>query len=598
MKKILLLSIMIVGATAMSYSQLLNDVKPKTKPVESVFLTKDTKKVTAKKRDAYMEISDGFIKNDLRTTTENEVLAYAFPNGYYHTSMDIRNGFYNEYFPTVIAPAYINSTWKNVSVGVDPNGWVFYNPQYPIGGANVPDESTELWISTTEENPSISYPVGAFVCPGLMGTIDGEDYLYFWGGNDYYDGGVILAGGKPQKEDTSSGAILDYGATNIDIQNYDLAITELGPGSYAYGTNSFNSIVSICERFSKPEQLYMLDQVRINVPIFTAPVGYEFKLIIHRMVDGALADTIATSTCTTEEVYRDELGSDATWMIFNGFTTIDEDGFEITLSTIEIQDEIMVEMTGFANNSNITLAVSDQKYESYNGKSTAYIMREMTNDEGQKYNKLYSTVDYLSAKPKTSFAVALGITYSFLSTTDGDNTFNAPIEGGQKIFDVMTYYEPIYSSGENTFDVLEFENVPEWASVSFTFDADVWETKVTFIVEALPEGTGLRSETVKATIPGASFDFILTQDRNGSGIGADRSEATVKVVNINKSLILTYGQDFTSVSIYNLSGLKVGYYSLPADGELTIPKNQVGEGVHILKFEGKEIEIIKTYIRD
>jgi Secretion system C-terminal sorting domain len=66
------------------------------------------------------------------------------------------------------------------------------------------------------------------------------------------------------------------------------------------------------------------------------------------------------------------------------------------------------------------------------------------------------------------------------------------------------------------------------------------------------------------------------------------------VLNKFNSFELTYGSDYKSVTIYNVSGQVVSNFDLPKIGTLTIPANNVDKGLYMFKFNGKNTETVKV----
>lgn len=526
-------------------------------------------------------------ETDLRAVQEELKPLFSFPDGYYFVGLTYNNVAFSEYIPYLIAPAYYGGApWKNLSTGADSYEWAFHNPKYGLGSSNV--ENEDIWMSITDENPDIVYPNGDFITPALMAMAGDEAKIYSWGPNMQFAGGVMFCGGRAEQPQ-SMGQLFQYGATNVDHFNKGLAVRKVSPNEYAFGTNE-RDVSSVCELFSKPAHPYVLDNVRIAMSVFTAPAGWEFEIIIHRMKDGVPTDVIARSICTTEEVYSDPYDDRIFTMPFNGFIVKTEGGMELTMSELEIEDEILIELTGYYGNSDIKLAVTDQDYQSEDGKVTAYVYRDIKEGGKVVERRLYRSDKYIGIK--TSLLFNLDITYSFLVADD--STFEVPEEGGSKSFDVISYYAPTAIDDDgNEYDVLEFENLPDWVTPKVEFDEKEWKMTISFTAEKLPEDKENRSAIVSAFIPGSNLDFTITQAKGNPGsIGSDKVK-DINIVNTDNSIKLSYSTGYSSVYIYNMSGQYVGSYILPVDGIFEIPTTKLSKGVYVLKFRGERSKSVK-----
>ncbi|MEI8085403.1 MAG: choice-of-anchor J domain-containing protein [Paludibacter sp.] len=479
---------------------------------------------------------------------------YGRPQGYFYA------GFTPDYMNSVadymFGPAYESTTWNNYS-NLESKSflWTFADPL-----------NSAATITSTEIHPQITYPFGEFKVPTLKATAGTHDSIYTWGAANK----AFIANG---------GSTNGLGAGNYDLNQsiYDFPVQGL-PNNYYFGACADGSVDAIANYYEKPVHKYLLDSLWINLGAFSAPAGTEFKVIIHRVVDGYLTDTIATATCTTADVATIQAGYYT--MLFKGFKSIDPiTGLEISNDFLEINDGMLVELTGF-NKPGIILGAFAQGYDSPTGDTNAYVYLNSKNTDGTTSRNMYSAPEYIGAY--TSLLFNLAATYSFINTDE--KTFVAPITGGNKTFKVTTYFSPS--------DWWSDVKLPSWLKMDTTFNDMTWATTITLKAEALPVGTLGRGAVVTISTYGADLSINVTQ---GAYTGLKATNALdTKVVNTGNSFELSYTADFKSVAIYNVSGLVLRNLELPATGKMNISSNEFKKGIYIFKFMGKTIETTKV----
>jgi hypothetical protein len=309
----------------------------------------------------------------------------------------------------------------------------------------------------------------------------------------------------------------------------------------------------------------------VHAAVCTAPADTKLKLVVHKMRQGFIIDTIATSTIDISAVKK----IDDIYMIpFGRFSMINSDeGISYDVSYLEISDQIALELTGF-NKEGVELSVLSQKFGTAPANENNALVWFLTGDDR-----------VLDRYPdNTSLLFSMNATYPFLFTNDGDVTFSAPGEGGTKSFDITSLYHPA-----------DFwtENLPDWVNLGYRIDENTWDIKLDFTVAPLPSEIEGRSVNLKLRAPGSELIFKISQGT----VGISESETgNVKVLNTANGFELTYPADFKSVTVYNISGQIVANYSLVPEGQFTIPTDQLLKGIYILKLDGtvsKSIKVVK-----
>ena len=223
----------------------------------------------------------------------------------------------------------------------------------------------------------------------------------------------------------------------------------------------------------------------------------------------------------------------------------------------------------------------------WNDFATAYIIA------GAKYkgNNIVIPIDGSAAfyhdEAKTqldvqrAFFIEINAHYYYLHSED--DTFNAPVEGGEKTFT----FDSWYSSAAWDVMTADEEDVPEWITISAN-DLNEGEgytgvTEVKFEVEALPEGVEGRACDVVLSYYGASATIHITQGNTGVE-GVEVSAA--KVSNVNGNFVVSC-DNATEVSIYNAAGSLVKTAAI--NGESVIDAQNLANGMYILKFNNNVI---------
>lgn len=480
---------------------------------------------------------------------------YARPQGYFF--LGLTTDFRNSQSTYLLGPAYEKAIWNNYS-NLDSQSflWTFADP--------IIDKAT---VTSTEIHPEVFYKPDGYAIPTLKAIGGAKDSTYSWGelGKSYFVTG-----------DTSN----PLGAGNYDLTlGIDDFQDSQAPGSYFFGTRADSTIDAIANYFEKPVHRYILDSLWVSLGEFSAPTGTEFKLIIRRVNDqGYLADTIATSVCTTADVVNIDKGYNT--MLFKGFTNVDSiTGLEVINDYLEINDAILVELTGF-NKKGITLSAFAQSGDSPTGESNAYVYYNSKDSLGKVTRKLYNAANYIERY--TSFLFNLAASYSYLQPDD--SIFVAPISGGSKTFKVDAPYSP-----DNWW--LEAD-LPAWISSDSTFNATTGEITYILKAAALPSEIKGRAAIVKVFTYGADMTINVTQG-DYTGLASTKTSNT-KVINNGASFELSYSNDYKSVSIYNLAGQMINKFNLSASGRTSIPATNFAKGVIVFKFNGKNTETVKV----
>lgn len=148
--------------------------------------------------------------------------------------------------------------------------------------------------------------------------------------------------------------------------------------------------------------------------------------------------------------------------------------------------------------------------------------------------------------------------------------------------------------------------MPEWVSLDqmTPIDGAQWSSTdpgymVTFVAQPLPSGETGRSGYITISSPktGQSWGIKVGQgewdpDSMPSGVETAQAEATKAYV-AGEELHLAYGEGFDRAYVYNVSGVRVASYSLPAGGQYVAPVSGLADGVYVVVLGGEKTETLK-----
>lgn len=483
-------------------------------------------------------------------TPKEPAASYAIPQGFFLAGLNPEGAG----IPGIMfAPAYLPVTWYNTSF--DANSYLWEMP-------NIYDTGK---YTSTEENPSARYIQDGYYFPTLtVGWGDKTSEPYSWERetpNLLYGEAVFFAGGKISEHTGIEG----LGVGNFNILN-DIAVYSLEEDDYVFGTNRNDSIAGVANFFDKPSQPYVLHGVNIAALNFNAPAGTQLHLIIHRVIAGNLADTIAT----------------ATWVAGEDISEPEFYNLSFKLDDLLIDDATLIELTGFYEKQDVTFACLSEVFHLNEEENKAYLFAFV---QGER--TLLEPREILQEEGYTSLCFSLDMTYSFIAPRDLDYSFVAGPNGGSKTVDMIAYYP------SNNWSVVS--KIPEWLTLEITPSSKGDETpQISFTVKELPEGFERRYvDVVISDNKGGQCTFEVVQNLF-TGINSLPINFHVKAINKEDFFELIYPAEwFDTANIYSISGQKVASYILPSGGRFNLPVSTIVQGVYILKFEGKTTETIK-----
>lgn len=172
-------------------------------------------------------------------------------------------------------------------------------------------------------------------------------------------------------------------------------------------------------------------------------------------------------------------------------------------------------------------------------------------------------------------------TYSWLRSDE--DAFEAKPAGESKTFDLDSYYNLVSSKGENLATATG-EGLGDWYTVSFANGSGTEPAKMTVTVNALPEGTDVRSSYFDVEVFGMKKRFYVAQ-HSEAGV-SDLAVSATKAF-VNGGNIVVSSPKATRVAVYNVAGQKVAEQAFAGKG--TIKASDFAKGIYVLKFNDNTV---------
>lgn len=484
--------------------------------------------------------------------------------------------FYSASIPMIFGPAFAEVTWQNMSSQYATD----FEWQYQT------TEEGEV-ETTTERDLKVSYPFGLVSVPTLQAkAVGSQTTSYKYSGVDG-DGNVVdgnvLAGGSPLFYFQNIGAT-QLGAGEYDI-NLGLAALTAAEGSYYFGSGAYDIFYKtnygLGTVVSAPYSKYVIGSVWIPFYRLSADPDVEFTLSVYTKDEFGDWEKMATSTCKMADVKQESVpGIDPYIMEFTDFKM---EGMELALSELEIDSEIMVEVEGFDQEGVKEYCPLNQGENSPVKQTGSFVLQKET--FGQTVYKYRTNVSDLLVNYYCPFLINFDAFYSFIHADESVIYVNK--EGGSKDVLIDVPYEAALVEVDDY--TVPF---PEWLSVEVS-DTDMPKVKLTATVAPLPAGETERRFAFNVSVPGADplkMEVVQTSESSVAGV----SQQAVRVVRNGDSWQISYPQGYESVSVVNMSGLKLADYQLSESGTSLVPASDFSRGVYLLVFNnGDVIKVVK-----
>jgi hypothetical protein len=501
------------------------------------------------------------------------VAAYRQPQGGLFLGMDPDTwGGYSA--SCIVNSAYSRWNWKNTNLEEGVNyTWDYVNEQY------------DQKFSTDEDSLLLFVGDDYFSTPKLTATNGKGHSSSFVLGADYQNKNnesFAIAGGNAAL--IGFDANCDYSCANIDN---GFTVLTAGADAYYYGTgaSSFSdaNYESLVVAYEKPQSTLYFEGVNVYLYVFEAPENTKFTMNIYKAEKndkgftkrGALlgSSTLLAKNVTTIKVDNQAVGYT---MKFTDFEVKDEDGFFIKKEYFEVDDKILLELSGF-NVDGVSLAVASEEID-----PTDSDTRSLFTVKGDE--SFYSWND----KKQTMFFNLSGAVYSYINTSQ--KTIYASRNAASYDLDVVPYFDTLW---------VDNQPLPEWVKVDVVneeYNESNWKAQVRVSLTALPESDSARYYSLEFRTTGASKTVLINQGGPVS-VKEIKKAPTVFALKNNEGYLLKYPETMKELTMVSITGSVVGRYKLPAVGQYQLVNTELAEGIYLLKFSGgnttESIKLVK-----
>lgn len=525
---------------------------------------------------ATQTLSNGSSIQWYKAADGSPVASYARPKGAYNVGLS--PDFYNLEIPTLLGPAYHSLTWTNTSAIADGAKWSYVDPS---------DETSVLYSEEENLVTPVYAPMSQVAVPTLVSTLNGVESDPFKLDFETIQSGGFIRGKISATESTEFG-VCNYnylyvgkGATDdvLSYSDYFGVDNEVASKWAKLMSKQIDGVdsVSIIEMFDAPEVPYALSGVYMLAAVEAMDPSTVIRVNIYKLNEkGFPTDIIATGSVSGSEV---EVS--ATSYVPISIPIIVKDGDLVMESSVDIDQAIAVEITGFN-------PATDKVYPA--NVFTSSDRESSTNVglyyKGQLYGFVsYSGLEFTDGKHSSGALINLNIQYNWIKElNDSDYKFEVPVAGGSKTFEMTSSIHPDYWMFEDSNNALY-----DWVEPSANYDETTRDLTLTFTATELPEGVAGRLTDVTVSIPAASAVFRIAQ---GDVSGVEGVVAPAVIVTVENGNFVVNGSEVSSVDVYNIAGQRVA--SAAIQGETVIDGQNLAKGVYILKFNNnKTVKIVK-----
>jgi hypothetical protein len=583
MKKRLLITVAFAGCISLVFAQTLRKPANSAKSVHAMkeLLRENVTPLTQEKAKAaefsVVSKSDFNEVSVLRSAAATLAAKYQRPEGtmYVGYNSDLTN-----YVPLIVGKSNTNWTFRNKSEGATSYEWKINGSSEGLTVAN---------NGNMTYNPA---SIGMYYMPEITARNASASESWYYGQNKGQYRYLIAS----MDIWPLTNAERHYGGLYSGFEDgYGFGTEETKPGENTTGILTY---------YEKPQAPLCIQEIgSIIYSNSDNPLSANGKLIMTVYTlnnDGSLNEAVISS-----ELYREDLisfGSDPVW--YTPFRFIEYDpqtGLESEIELL-IDYAFAVELTWEDANADFGVFMSVNTYDA----GSAYV----TTDQDQHYKYGRWNEDRTVFYNMYDVMFTLVGTYPTFEVFEPTQKVTVPIVGGDAIFN---YEGQNYSSIviESSFDgeVIQIKAIPEW--LNLTRIEEVWDedpetgenyyTNVIYVYlsgEALPSNMTGRSGNVVLSNHGVTATIQVKQGDADwiTGISATTPAIeSAKAVRQGDNFILSYPASATSVSVYNVTGQRIGEYKLNATGKYTLPAANLAKGIYVLKFNGVNpaVKIIK-----
>lgn len=486
---------------------------------------------------------DGYNLNDASGNVLNLALAP------YKTSLEWTN----------VSPAYESCTWTypdeegNETTSSSKN---LEAPEYGFGQYDAPSLVTKIGSKTSDATKLYD----AVQYGGSVMIKNGDNYLSFDAA--MYDLNRLVS--KKAKFSLASAGVFGMGATSDATWN-QLLKTE---GMKVTGMGMF---------IPQPAAPYTLSSANAVVYYTAGKLTdkSQLKATVYKVEDDGSFTAMAEGYCSPSEIYKADDKSYPKAVFY----------FEREIDGLPTQAELFVDYPIVIQFS-ADLAEGEEfdfvnAFDSAPNEVENNVYVFFNDAEGTRKMINTTALSFEDGSAAAGLYASFDATYSWLRSDE--DAFEAKPAGESKTFDLDSYYNLVSSKGENLATATG-EGLGDWYTVSFANGSGTEPAKMTVTVNALPEGTDVRSSYFDVEVFGMMKRFYVAQ-HSEAGV-SDLAVSATKAF-VNGGNIVVSSPKATRVAVYNVAGQKVAEQAFA--GKATIKASDFAKGIYVLKFNDNTV---------
>lgn len=486
---------------------------------------------------------DGYNLNDASGNVLNLALAP------YKTSLEWTN----------VSPAYESCTWTypdeegNETTSSSKN---LEAPEYGFGQYDAPSLVTKIGSKTSDAAKLYD----AVQYGGSVMLRNGDNYLSFDAA--MYDLNRLVS--KKAKFSLTRDGVFGMGATSDATWN-QLLKTE---GMKVTGMGMF---------IPQPAAPYTLSSANAVVYYTAGKLTdkSQLKATVYKVEDDGSFTAMAEGYCSPSEFYKADEESNTKAIFY----------FEREIDGLPTQAELFVDYPIVIQFS-ADLAEGEEfdfvnAFDSAPNEVENNVYVFFNDAEGTRKMINTTALSFEDGSAAAGLYASFDATYSWLRSDE--DAFEAKPAGESKTFDLDSYYNLVSSKGENLATATG-EGLGDWYTVSFANGSGTEPAKMTVTVNALPEGTDVRSSYFDVEVFGMKKRFYVAQ-HSEAGV-SDLAVSATKAF-VNGGNIVVSSPKATRVAVYNVAGQKVAEQAFA--GKATIKASDFAKGIYVLKFNDNTV---------
>ena len=470
-----------------------------------------------------------------------------------------------------LAPYKTSLEWTNVSPAFESCTWTF------------PDEEGNETTSSSKNLEAPEYGFGQYDAPSLVTKIGSKtsDAAKLYDAVQY-GGSVMIKNGDNYM--SFDAAMYDLNRLVSEKAKFSLA----GDGVFGMGATSdatWNQLLKtegmkvtgMGMFIPQPAAPYTLSSANAVVYYTAGKLTdkSQLKATVYKVEDDGSFTAMAEGYCSPSEFYKADEESNTKAIFY----------FEREIDGLPTQAELFVDYPIVIQFS-ADLAEGEEfdfvnAFDSAPDEVENNVYVFFNDAEGTRKMINTTALSFEDGSAAAGLYASFDATYSWLRSDE--DAFEAKPAGESKTFDLDSYYNLVSSKGENLATATG-EGLGDWYTVSFANGSGTEPAKMTVTVNALPEGTDVRSSYFDVEVFGMKKRFYVAQ-HSEAGV-SDLAVSATKAF-VNGGNIVVSSPKATRVAVYNVAGQKVAEHAFA--GKATIKASDFAKGIYVLKFNDNTV---------